>query len=228
MNRKIMLLALAAVSATMFALPTAASATDAHLSAIEDFTISGGAGSLTRTDGQNVSCTGLSGSGSFETTTTGTVSLTFSGCKNSLGLNCTTAPDGVGTITANSLPFHLITLPEEGGMPKKGGVLITPNPKEPHVTPGKTRFAQFACFGVPVTVFGNGIIGTLDPGCAASATEWELTFESATTGHQTDQKWTGVTYTLESSINHEKHETSSIDNVTSKIKFAKSKTLTCT
>lgn len=228
MNKKIMLLALAAVSAAMVALPAAASATPAHISQIDTFTVTGGAGQLTRTDGTHVSCSGVGGSGSFETTTTGKVSLTFTGCKNNLGFNCTTSPDTAGTITANNLPFHLITLPEAGGMPKKGGVLITPDPNQPEVTPGKRRFAQFACFGVTVTVFGNGIIGTLDPGCGASATSWELTFESSSTGHQTDQSWTGVTYALESSIGEGSHETSSIDNITSKINFAASRTLSCT
>lgn len=225
MNKKIMLLALAAVSA-LFALPGVASATPAHLSAAENFTVAGGAGTLTRTDGNTVSCTAVSGSGSLESTTTGSVSLTFTGCKNNLGFNCTSGADVAGTITAPNLPVHLITLPESGGMPKAAGVLITPPTGASQPTAGKPLFAEFTCFGVPVKVFGNGIIGTSE--CGKTGTSFPLNFASSSTGHQTDQLYTGTTYSLESKIGtNGAHETSSID-ASATINFAASKTLTCT
>jgi hypothetical protein len=206
MNKKIMMLALAAVSAAMFALPAVASAELAHIGATGAINVTGGAGTLTRADGNNVSGTGVTGVGSFTTTTKGKVVLTFTGAKStSLGVHCQTTGKPTGEIVTTELEFHLITVTKN--VP---GILITSN---------AGHFATFECAGATVSVNGPGILGEItSPACGGKATEAALSFTSAKAGTQTHTTWTGTTYDLESTIFGVK-ATSSLDNTTSKIKF---------
>jgi predicted secreted Zn-dependent protease len=91
MNKKLLSPVLAALSAAMFALPAVASAELAHIDKTGAFTVSGGAGNLTRPAGNNVGGTGVTGIGSFTATTTGKLTLTYTGVK-STSLGCTARP----------------------------------------------------------------------------------------------------------------------------------------
>ncbi len=195
MSKKIMLLALAAVSAAMFALPAVASATPNHIDKVTTFSIHGGEGNLSTTDGKTVTCTTTTGNGTFITTTVGTMNLTFHGCSTvvlGFKVNCTsTNPAGgtTGTIKTTPLGVDLITI-DGGG----NGVLVTPPPS--------AAFAHFACAGVNFTVEGNGVIGTLtSPACDGSSDTATVDFNRAAGiqhGHQEHRFYTGVSYDLNS------------------------------
>lgn len=196
MSKKIMLLALSVVSAALFALPAVAAATPAHLSATSTFTVSKGAVEtveLETVEGEKVQChAGVSGTGNFENTTTGTLNLLFHGCTTSTifgNLNCTSTGQPSGTIATTTLPFHLISKVSGSGTP---GVLITPGTGE--------HFATFICGGIAERkVTGNGVIGTIiSPACGVSSTTATLKFEQSPTGVQKHTSHTGVTYGLKS------------------------------
>jgi hypothetical protein len=196
MSKKMMVLAFLVVSAALFALPAVAAATTAHLSATSIFTVSKGAVETVEfetTEGERLQCHGgVSGSGKFETTTTGTLNLTFHGCTTSTifgSLTCTSAGQASGTIVTTTLPFHLISKVNGSGTP---GVLITPGTGE--------HFATFICGGIAERkVTGNGVIGTItSPACGVASTTATLKFEQATTGVQKHNTHTGVTYGLKS------------------------------
>jgi hypothetical protein len=184
MSKKMKLLALAAVSAALFALPSAASAQEIHFSGVTTFTGSGGVILFTATNEPIYTCTGTTASGSFNagSSTTGEVNLTFTGCSASfLGIkgNCNTTGDAAQTITSSGV-FHLITT--NTGKP---GILLTP------VT------TTVLCVGFSRTEYtGKGIIGTItSPACGASSKELKLSFE-AEGGTQKHIEYTGVKYDL--------------------------------
>ncbi len=201
MSKKMMLLALSVVSAALFALPAVASATPAHINSADPFTVSKGATAnsvLETTGGQKIECTnGVTGNGSWHSTTTGTLTLEFHGCTTETPfghLACTTraSEGGTGiseTISTTKLPFHLISLGNN-----KGGVLITPNESTGY-------FAHFTCGGglVSRSVGGNGVIGTITmPECGTASTTATLKFEQEGTGLQKHTTHTGVEYHLQS------------------------------
>jgi hypothetical protein len=191
MNRKLMLLALASVSATLFAFPPVAAAESSHISSVGKFTIASEAGTAAAITEHNSSskwiCTSVTGSGEFTTTTTGKLTLSFHGCgENVFGTACTgevPVHEPAGTITTTVLEFHLIEV--ENNTP---GILITPN---------NGHFATYTCANGLITkkLGGNGLIGHLASICggAPSTThtaKFETTNES-TPGHT--QKWTQIT-----------------------------------
>jgi hypothetical protein len=205
MNMKLLSLALAAVSAAMFALPAVASAEFAHVDKTGAFTVSGGAGSLTRADASNFSSTGLTGSGSFTTTTTGKMALTFIGANfTPLGVHCQTKGKATGEIATTELEFHLITVTKN--VP---GVLITS-------TAG--HFATYECAGAEVKITGGGILGEItSPVCGGKSVQATVSFSSASAGTQKHTTWTSTTYDLESTVFGNK-ATSSVD-ITATAKF---------
>ncbi len=193
MNKKMMLLALAAVSAAMFALPAMASAGTWHFEKaggikVNTFTGTGGVSEWTTTNGLTLKATSTTVHGEFETTTTGTITLTFHGFVGLFGVHCTTAGQPTGTVVSTKLTFHLVHLEPAKNKP---GILITPN----HTT---GNFLHFECGGVKQTWAGNGLLGELvapSPPCGAETTAPEFKFQRSTTlglGHQT---WTQVTTT---------------------------------
>ena len=227
MSKKMMLLALSVVSAALFALPTVASATPAHISATENFTVSPGAiqtVELETTAGEKYSCHGgRTGSGSWHSTTTGTMQLEYHGCTAQTvfgNLTCTThASEGgtpvSGTVSTTKLPFHLITIANH-----TPGILITPN-SETNV------FAHYTCGGglVQKTVTGNGLIGTItSPTCGTPSTTATMKFEQGpTTGTQKHTTHTGVNYHLESPAG-----TKMALVAERRFHFAQARTITCT
>jgi hypothetical protein len=186
MSKKMMLLALVAVSAAVMALPAVASAGTWHLEPAQNGSVSGGATALVSSGVTTTTCTSVSGASAFDagSTTTGTISLTFHGCKNKPGFHCQTAGDPTGTITVTNVPFHLVLLEAN---PRKPGILITPNGPD---------FATFECAGIPVIVAGNGVLGELtSPACGASSNAVTVNF-----GLWTQITTTGTVYGLTTKV----------------------------
>jgi hypothetical protein len=198
MSKKITLLALAAISAAVFALPATASAfVPLHLNpapagaqTIDDVTP--GNPTLT-TAGSTIECETFTGSATFDNSggTTGKMSLKFSGnCKESVfNSSCHSPGAPNGTIETTTLPFHLVTTKET-----KPGVLVTPS------TDGS--FAHVECFGtfVKFTVGGNGLVGTItSPGCGGKSTSATIDFNAPEPGVQehTTVHSTSTVYRLE-------------------------------
>jgi hypothetical protein len=180
MSKKTILLALAV--AAMFAIPSAASAQEIHISGVTNFTVSGPGGSLVAEGEPKITCTNTGGSGLFEGgSTTGSIILDFTGCTAEFfGIkgNCSTGAT-VGTI-ANTGTFHLITFSS------KPAVLVT------------TNLVTITCAGFSkIEVTGN-VIGTItSPACAASSKEFGLSFKSSSSPvTQEDELYTGVNYDL--------------------------------
>lgn len=221
------LLALAVVSATLFALPAVASAQSWHIDQTTTFSVTGSSVKLTSTDGPSISCTSETGSGSVSTTTSGTLSLIFHGCTGPFGFACTTPGQSSGTITA-SYSFDGIMVTSTAST-KGPGILLTPHTLSTELTPGKRGFTEFSCLGISIKVYGTGLIGTIHnpvSPCGANTTTWGLNFESSSPGHQKDKLWTGAEYI--SILNaSSSHPTLSVDSTTT-LHFPANRTLTCT
>ena len=218
MNKKIMLLALAAVSAVMLAVPAFASALiPLHLSStpvgaktLDDV---GANPTLSTTGGTTVECGTFKGTATFETSTTGTIELTFTeGCKEkTFGSSCASSGEPAGSIATTKLQFHLVTL--ANNVP---GVLITPN---------AGHFASFTCGIIPITVGGTGVIGKItSPGCNQSSTEATIDFNATAHGVQEFNKVAGT----ETIYQLKKGEENAAQDATGKLTLGTAQTLTCT
>jgi hypothetical protein len=231
MSKKIILLALAAINAAMFALPAVASAGEWSLdSASGKYPVSFSLKSTTTTilttddgSGLKVACKDAGGSGVQESATTSKeVTLTFSECTESLfGSKCTSSGQTTGTIKTTDLTGHNVKL--EPSPSTLRGVLLTP--KEGH-------FATFSCAGnlFTIKVGGTGLIGELTSptACNAVAKEPTVRFQALTEG---TQRWTQVTTTgskfdLTSSKNGGTPVTAGQDG-TGDITFDENVTFTC-
>jgi hypothetical protein len=188
MSKKIILLALAVVSAALFALPAVASANENHVEGATGraFTGTGGVGNLTAEGEPTLSCSKTTATGSFSSETTGTVTLTYSGCNVTiLGMNlsCRTVGAEAGIIKMENV-FHMITI----GTTEKAGVLLTP--PYPTIICGSGFSERKIQYG------GNGLIGTVtSPPCGSSSASATVSF-SATGGNQEHKLFTGTTYDL--------------------------------
>jgi hypothetical protein len=218
--KKLMLGALAALCA-MLALPAFASALPAHLSENPgSFTVHGGASALSRVGGGGTNGTTTTGTGSFENTTTGTVSLVFHEVKSSIGTNCTSAGQPTGTVKTATLPFHLVMLATE-----KPGILLTP-------PAGGGNWAHYSCgiFIPTVQVTGNGILGTItSPSCGVKSNTATLSFKG-TEGVQEHLTYTGTTYDLHSTLSEGGATATSAMTAEATIKFGvgKEPSIICT
>jgi hypothetical protein len=222
MSKKMAVLALAVVSAALFALPAVASAQSWHLSQATTFSVTGAGGNLSTTGGTTISCTSTTGSGSFSTTTEGSVSVIFHGCAG-FGFACTTPGQSSGTI-AISYKFDRIIFATN-----KPALLLTQNGvSSTELTPGQRFVTEFSCIGVSIKVYGKGAIATIhspaNP-CGASGTTWGLVFEKSAEGVQKHQLWTGTAY--DTITNAASHPTAALAG-TATMHFPASRTLTCT
>lgn len=186
MSKKLILFAAMAISAVALSVPAIASAApeDIPLHIVPKPTgasvVSGGGSTLTTTDGKKVTCKKLKGTANWESSTTGTLNLTFEE-------DCTATIGGVtvscSSITTGTLPFHLVTIPgvKAGEDPHVPGVLIT--------KPAAAPFAKFSCSIFSFEVLGNGIIGTItSPACGASANQAVISFASTEPGMSKHKK----------------------------------------
>ena len=187
------------------------------------FTLEGGEGELNTVGGKFVRCSSVHGHGEFHDAETGTVEFTFTGCKTTLGIKCTTpGEETAGTIQVGPLPFHLKTVKHEGQ--EKPGILVTPNNPDEK---GKGYFTEFKCsFAGSVRVEGNGIVGTItDPEEGVASKTATIAFQEVldeaeeptgvqthktVTDHnaETEEGFEPTEYHLESSFNGGEYEES--------------------
>jgi hypothetical protein len=183
MSKKMMVLALAVVSAAFFALPAMASGQEIHLEPAEAFNISGVGGELRASGEPTLTCTTTSGSSKFDTgsTTTGTMTLDYTGCHMAIfGItaSCNSSGGASGTIASGGT-FHLITI--STGVP---GLLLT------------TSATTLVCAGLSAITRSGSLIGTIiSPKCGESSKTLMLSF-TATESTQTHLSYTGANYDL--------------------------------
>jgi hypothetical protein len=231
MSKKIMMLALAAVSAALFAMPAVASAGewDADGAAGQTFSVTKITNPELRAGETTVKCTGLTGSGTYTTDTTGNITLDFTGCTDgTFGTACTSTGAASGTIAVTNKQFHNVIIGNAGDNKTPLGVLITGN------SGATTDFTTFSCgFGlVTVTVTGS-IIGEVEPvECNKAASTFNLNFQPTVAGGSI-QKYQQVTtegtkFDLLSDIpSGGDSTTTSAQSGTGQIHFPKAVTPTC-
>ena len=210
MSKKLMLLAAGALSALAFtALPSGAVAGEPHIKCETfpcTYTVEGSELRFSEHGGGTVWCTKEEGSGAItqspteptkaaKESTTGTVELTFSGCKEQATIfhfACTGTgkEEPSGQIRTGALVTHNIYLNEE----KKQGVLLT------------GFSVTFTCAGgfARSTVTGN-LIGELHEtkcGTATKTIKWNFTAPAHGTQTWRHITGTGTTYDLELATNH--------------------------
>ncbi|HVD39470.1 MAG TPA: hypothetical protein VNC16_00505 [Solirubrobacterales bacterium] len=187
MNKKLMLLAAAALSALALAvLPTLASAEEyeAHCrwpsglpKSVCEYSITGGFAELSDTSGLRIHCKTVGGTGQLtSTTSTGTAILQFKECTDFVfGTECNNQGAGTKQINTNTFTSHLVN--------------IDPTPI---TTPGILLTAvnvTFSCpaIGVKKTVTGNIIGHMINPGavCNKEVSTFEMNFQKAANGQQT-------------------------------------------
>jgi len=196
MSKKIMLIALAVISAALFALPAAASAQEVHFEPGNGikFNINGLGGEFRAEGEPTITCEAIGGSGSFDagSSTTGSLTLDFTGCHTTVfGFTaaCKSEGSAVSNTIAASGTFHLITV---GGL---AGTLITFIER------------KLICAGIStMTVTGN-VIGTItSPKCGESSKSMGTSF-TATGTTQNHLTYTGVNYDLQSRTGTEAEKT---------------------
>lgn len=220
MNKKIMLLALAAVSATLFALPAMASALEPlHLSptpsGVKTVDDTGEDPKLSTVGGTTITCDSFSGTATFnEGGTTGSLHLKFGPNCRTFGIPCNSAGLTGGNITTTTLPFHLVTLANS-----KPGVLVTPNN-----SPTNEHFATFSCFGVQSVVKGNGVIGTIEQECGTLSNKADINFNAPEHGVQEHKTVAGT----ETEYDLRKGEETAAQDATGTVTFNENIKLECT
>jgi hypothetical protein len=212
MSKKILLLALAV--AAMFALPAAASAQEAHVDGVTNFTGHGPKGSLVASGEPTIECTATAVTGSFDSgsTTTGKINITFTGCEAEFlffRVGCNTSGAASKTIITSGA-FHIITVNN------KPGVLVTP---------AKTTII---CAGFSNTIVQGNLIGTItSPACEAESTSLGISFNSNNTSTQEHMTYTGVKYDLTAQTEGEGAVTAGLTGTATLTSATKGK-LTCT
>jgi len=214
MSKKMMLLALAVVSAAFFALPAIASAQEIHSEPGEAFTVNGAGGELRAEGEPTVTCSGTGGEGKFDvgSSTTGSSTLDFTGCHTTVfGFTaaCKSEGSAVANTIANTGTFHLITI--ESKVP---GVLIT------------TNETVIVCAGISKITVTGSVIGTMSQKCGESSKENTLTF-SATGTAQNQSTYTGTKYVLQSRTGSGEEKASALVGSATNTS-AKAQTLNCT
>jgi hypothetical protein len=187
MKKNLMLLALLAISVVLFALPTVASAGEWELDNTDGtFTVTKVTNSAFVFGSTIVTCTGLTGSGTYTSKTTGTITLDYSGCKEGVfGTDCTNAGGAAGTILVNNKVFHNVIIGNAGDINTPIGILIT----------GSSGTELSCGFGLVTVKTTGNVIGEIEtPKCGTAGTTYNLNFDSAT-GSPSTQKYEQVTTT---------------------------------
>lgn len=184
MSKKTTFFALVVASAGFFALPAGAFAQEIHFEPAEAFSISSAGGELRAEGEYTFTCTETGGSGKFDTgsTTTGTITMDYTGCHTSLfgmTIPCRSAGSAINSTIATSGTFHLITIGE-----KVPGVLLTTN-----------ELILEGCYFGPLHFAGSMIGTVVSPKCGESSRAIVLSFGAlgSTQNHLT---YTGVKYDL--------------------------------
>jgi hypothetical protein len=182
MSKKMMLLALAVASMTMFALPAASSAQEIHLEGITSFSGDATAGTLVAFEEPTITCetghvTGTASAGG----TTGEISLDFTNCHTTVfgfTAKCRTAGSALDNTIKTAGTYHLITTSDGPA------ILVT------------TETVTIVCAGISSTIVHGNVIGTItSPACGATSNLMTINFTG--TGTSQDHKlYTGVNYDL--------------------------------
>lgn len=221
MGKKMMVLALAVISAALFAMPAIAAAQSWHLDSAASFTVAGSGGTLTWENRVAITCNSTTGTGAFSTTTEGTATLVFTGCKDPVfGFTCTSPGQPTGTI-AFAAKFDAIMVGTS-----KPALLFTPEgSSEP--TPGMKTLFEESCLGISEKAFGKGIVGTIGTAaCGIASSTATVSFSSSESGHQADSLYTGSVFRLMTTLSSS-HPLFSLDFQWS-LTFAAPRTMTCT
>jgi hypothetical protein len=218
MSKKIMVLALAVVSAALFALPAMASAVELHLdpgTTGETFAVAGPTGGELKAEGEpTITCTTTGGSGTYSSGTTGSIVLDFTSCHTAVfgfTASCKSETAATAGTIASTGTYHLITV-EPGNQP---AILVTTEP------------TVIVCAGISkVTVTGN-VIGTItSPKCGEASKTLSVSF-SATGTTQNHLLFTGGKYDLLSKTGTEAEKTAALVGSATNT-TANAQTLTCT
>jgi hypothetical protein len=189
MSKKMMLLALAVISATAFALPAGASAVENHLTKVTSFSGTVNPTSFTAKEEPVMTCGDAANINHVNGTvsaggTTGNLEMDFTGCHFAtfgFTANCRTEGSPFNNTIKWSATFHLITTSLG-----KSAILITP------------IHSTVICAGISnITTTGNFIGTVTKPGCGESTNSMAIKFVAAgaTQEHKT---YTGVNYNLTS------------------------------
>ena len=182
MSKKMMLLALAVASVTMFALPAASSAQEIHKTGVSSFSGDATAGSITAEGEPTITCETGDITGSVETGgTTGSISFDYTGCHTTVfGITskCRTSGSPLDNTIAASGTFHLITTSDGPAM------MIT------------TATKTVICAGISNTVTHGDLIGTItSPACGVASNTTTILF-SGSGNVQAHDTYKGVTHAL--------------------------------
>jgi hypothetical protein len=177
MSKKMMLLALAVASMTMFALPTSSSAKEIHLEGVKSFTGDATAGSLVGGI-QPITCETGDVTGSVNAGgTTGSISLDFTGCHtNVFGFTgkCRTAGSPLDNTIKSSGTFHLIWTTSEPA------IMVT------------TDTVEIICAGFAKQIVHGEVIGTItSPKCGEKSKKMTIDY-TASGNVQVHNVYTGV------------------------------------
>jgi hypothetical protein len=185
MRKKMMLLAVAAVSAAILAIPGTAMGLEDHLKGTTSFTGTGGPGSLTATGEPTITCESTEvKNGVVETGgTTGSAILIFKQCHATIfGLTakCRTTGSSLDNEIQSSGTYHIITDKTNNFI----AILFT------------AKTTTVVCAGIStITVAGN-VIGTItSPACGVASKELKLKF-IAPGGTQEHLLYTGNKFDL--------------------------------
>jgi hypothetical protein len=184
MGKKLVLLALAVVSAALFALPAIASAAEIHLDTATTFTGTGGAGSLVAEGEPTITCESTDANNGVINAggTTGSMVLVFTGCHTSVfgfTAKCHTTGSALDNTIASGGTWHIFK-----SFAVAPDILVTANPTE------------VICAGISSTYVEGNIIGTItSPKCGESSNKMSLSF-SATGSTQNHLAYTGKNYDL--------------------------------
>jgi hypothetical protein len=206
MNKKLMLLAVGTLAALAFtALPGAASAEETALKCLGagscTYTIAGGEGSFSLSNGDTLYCTSVTGNGQItglnaeRESTTNTTQLLFHGCKETntiFHFACTSPGFPSGTMTTNVTVGHSVRL-NSSEAPNEAGILIT-----------NVNMTMTCAGGFAATTKTGNLIGEMEKKCGAESRGREIKGEFRSPGHgmQTPKVYTGKTYDLEAATNH--------------------------
>ena len=185
MNKKMMILGLAVVSAVAVAFSAGASAQEIHLTNVTSSVGTFGNSTFTAKEEPVTTCEGPNHITTTTSTggTTGTIHIDYTNCHTNVGgftIKCRTAGSALDNTTTFSGVWHFITFNE------KPAILVTPE----HTT--------VICAGISNDTLTGNIIGTItSPACGVASTKMTIKF-SATGPTQEHKSYTGVNYNLTS------------------------------
>jgi hypothetical protein len=226
MNKKSMLLALAAVGAAMCTLPAMASAAtwDLNPAPAGSFTLTSSTSPVfSNTNNELIECTSTTGSGTYTTASSGTLKLVFHGCKTPSFFNAACSSGATsGTIeTTAELPFSNVYL---DAAHTKLGVTIKGKGEEEH-------FTSFTCAGFVSFKKTGTVLGEVEKTCGSAATtQFPLNFTKTSNGHQTWKQVEGAGPIEDLTVDNRLNSTSSTAAIMSTgfVNFPTSKTIQCT